>query len=165
MNESIFGLFFTDERRARYIKELRSGVKHLNQLQPYAPGPEDAPRLTVTVESEKRIERVECVLSEPATAVFPLSPYHIDWDHSTGLTARRGSVPCRLSQQGRWCVTRFGPTRRMALNRCPLLTAPRFPIWSMPHHCRVGPERRVFTRFFLIDFHRETAVPGTKSPD
>ena len=80
MNESIFGLFFTDERRAAYVKQLRSGVKHLNNLQPYAPGPEDMPVVTVTVESQKRIERVECVLSGPETAVFPLSPTDLDWD-------------------------------------------------------------------------------------
>jgi cyclomaltodextrinase / maltogenic alpha-amylase / neopullulanase len=80
MNESIFGLFVTDERRLQYVKNLRSGVKHLNNLQPYAPGPQDTPVLTVTIESGKRIERVECVLSAPETAVFPLTPTAIDWD-------------------------------------------------------------------------------------
>jgi cyclomaltodextrinase len=80
MNETIFGLFFTEENRAQYVKKLRGGIKHLNNLQPYAPGPEDEPVLTVTLESEKRIARVECVMSEPATAVFSFKRTHLDWD-------------------------------------------------------------------------------------
>ncbi len=80
MNETIFGLFFTDERRLNYVKGLQGGVKHLNNLKPHAPKPDDEPVVTVTVESERRIERVLCVLSEPETAVFSLTRADIDWD-------------------------------------------------------------------------------------
>lgn len=80
MNESIFGLFCTDERRLQYMKRLRGGVKHLNYLRPYAPGSQDEPVVTVMIESERRIERVECVLSLPTTAVFPLTPSALTWD-------------------------------------------------------------------------------------
>ena len=80
MNETIFGLFSTDERRLQYVKNLRNGVKHLNNLQPFAPEPEDAPVVKVTIESTRRIERVECVVSLPKTAVFPLTRINTDWD-------------------------------------------------------------------------------------
>ena len=38
MNEGTFGLFVTDERRTRYLQQLADGVRHLNRLQPIAPG-------------------------------------------------------------------------------------------------------------------------------
>ncbi|MBE2223278.1 MAG: hypothetical protein IAF02_17190, partial [Anaerolineae bacterium] len=80
MNESIFGRFTTDERRADYLRSICSGVAHLNRMTPNAPGAAEAPVLTVTVEIEKRIERIDCVMSLPETAVFPLTPSSINWD-------------------------------------------------------------------------------------
>ena len=80
MNESIFGRFVTSERRLQTVCQQMHGVKHLYRMQPIAPKPKDEPVLTVTVESETRIERIECVLSEPETAVLPLSRTGINWD-------------------------------------------------------------------------------------
>ncbi len=80
MNESIFGLFTTRERRADYVQKRDFGVTHLNRMAPIAPRADDAPVLTVTVETEKRIERVECVVSRPKTAVFPFTRTDINWD-------------------------------------------------------------------------------------
>jgi cyclomaltodextrinase / maltogenic alpha-amylase / neopullulanase len=80
MNESIFDLFTPLERRLDYVQKRDFGVTHLNRIVPNAPRADDVPVLTVTVEIGKRVERVECVMSAPETAVFPLTPSSINWD-------------------------------------------------------------------------------------
>ena len=80
MNEGTFGLFVTDERRTRYLQQLAEGVRHLNRLQPIAPGPQDTPIVTVTTEVNWPVAQVECVLLEPETAVIPLKRTDISWD-------------------------------------------------------------------------------------
>lgn len=80
MNESIFGLFTTGERRADYLQKRNRGVKHLSRMIPNAPSAVDTPVLMVTVEMRKRIERVACVLNLPETAVFPFTTSSLNWD-------------------------------------------------------------------------------------
>ncbi|HFE67016.1 MAG TPA: DUF3459 domain-containing protein [Chloroflexi bacterium] len=80
MEEFVFGTLSTTEKRVAYLKERRRGVRHLHRLQPRAPRAGESPVITVTVETARVIERVECVLSEPDTAVIPLILYHNKWD-------------------------------------------------------------------------------------
>lgn len=80
MNETIFGSLSTPEKQIAYLKAQTAGVRHLNRLEPIAPTAVSTPLLTVTTSLPQRIERVECVLLEPETAVFPLQRTHIEWD-------------------------------------------------------------------------------------
>jgi len=80
MQEGTFGLFVTHRRRRKYLQKMAAGVRHLNRVEPPAPGPQDSPMLTVTTEVDWRIERLECVLLAPETAVFPLHRADITWD-------------------------------------------------------------------------------------
>ncbi|MEZ4645022.1 MAG: alpha-amylase family glycosyl hydrolase [Chloroflexota bacterium] len=80
MNETIFGSLATVEKRIAYMQEQTAGFTHHNQLQPLAPGPQDAPLLTATVALNRQIAQVECVLSAPKTAVLPLTPVKTEWD-------------------------------------------------------------------------------------
>jgi len=80
MQDFVFGSMATTERRAAFAKMRQWGVKHLNRMAPRVPGPGDAPELTVTVELNRQIKRVECVVSEPETAVYPLHLARTEWD-------------------------------------------------------------------------------------
>ena len=80
MNETIFGSLSTIEKRLAYVQGQTTGFTHHNRLDPIAPKPGQAPLLTATIELPQRIERVECVLLEPATAVLPLTPIKTEWD-------------------------------------------------------------------------------------
>ena len=80
MQDFVFGSMATTERRAAFAKMRQWGVKHLNRMAPRGPGPGDAPELTGTVERDRQIKRVECVVSEPETAVYPLHLARTDWD-------------------------------------------------------------------------------------
>ncbi len=80
MNETIFGSLATLEKQVAYLKGQTAGVRHLNRIDPIAPTAVSTPLLTVTTGLPRRIERVECVLLEPETAVIPLQRTHIEWD-------------------------------------------------------------------------------------
>lgn len=80
MQDFVFGSMATTERRTAFAKMRQWGVKHLNRMAPRVPGPGDAPELTVTVELGRQIKRVECVVSEPETAVHPFHLARTEWD-------------------------------------------------------------------------------------
>jgi cyclomaltodextrinase / maltogenic alpha-amylase / neopullulanase len=80
MNEFIFGTLATTEQRLETAREEKIGVQHQHRLEPRAPRPGQSPTLLVTVELDRRIERVDCVVSEPTTAVYPLHHHDSQWD-------------------------------------------------------------------------------------
>ena len=80
MNETIFGTLATTKRKIKYIRQQTAGVRHLNRLTPQAPAAGDAPMVSVTTAVPQQIERVECMLLEPETAVLPLQRTAIEWD-------------------------------------------------------------------------------------
>lgn len=80
MNETIFGSLFTPEKQLAYLKAQTTGVRHLNQLDPLAPTAVATPIVTVTTTLPQRIERVECVLLAPETAVITLERTATAWD-------------------------------------------------------------------------------------
>ena len=55
MDEGTFGLFVTNKRRRKYLQRMADGVRHLNRVEPVAPGPQDRPVLTVTTEVAWRV--------------------------------------------------------------------------------------------------------------
>ncbi len=80
MKEFVFGSLSTVEQRVAHMRARRQGIKHHNRLTPRAPRPQDKPVLTVTVQLDRPIVRVECIVTEPATAVFPLQCVKTEWD-------------------------------------------------------------------------------------
>jgi cyclomaltodextrinase / maltogenic alpha-amylase / neopullulanase len=80
MNETIFGTLSTLDQRVDYLRRQGQGVRHDNRLLPTAPGPHEAPQVLATVGLARRIARVECVLTEPETAVIPLAPVQPAWN-------------------------------------------------------------------------------------
>lgn len=80
MDEFAFGSLSTLEKRVNKLKSWRAGVRHHNRLQPRAPRPGDTPVLTVTVGLDLAIDRVECHVSQPQTAVHPLHLVNTEWD-------------------------------------------------------------------------------------
>ncbi|MCA9935301.1 MAG: DUF3459 domain-containing protein [Ardenticatenaceae bacterium] len=80
MNETIFGSLSTIEKRTAYVQEQTAGFTHLNRLDPIAPKPGNAPLLTATIALPQQIERVECVVSEPAALTLPLTPIKTEWN-------------------------------------------------------------------------------------
>jgi cyclomaltodextrinase / maltogenic alpha-amylase / neopullulanase len=80
MQEFIFGTLATTEQRLETAREKKVGVQHQHRLEPRAPRPGESPLLLVTVELDRPVERVECLVSEPETAVYPLHLYDTQWD-------------------------------------------------------------------------------------
>lgn len=80
MKEFVFGSLSTIEQRVAHMRNWRQGIKHHNRLTPRAPQAHDHPILTVTVQLDRPIARVECVVMEPGTAVFPLQFVKTEWD-------------------------------------------------------------------------------------
>lgn len=80
MDEFVFGSLSTIEKRVAYLRDWRQGVKHHNRITPRAPRPSDKPLLQVTVQLDKPVTRLACVMTEPATAVFPLHRVDTQWD-------------------------------------------------------------------------------------
>lgn len=80
MNETIFGSLATTTKRVAYMQAQSTGFVHHNRVQPIAPSAQDMPTITATVEMDKRIDHVDCILLEPETAVFPLVLAKTDWD-------------------------------------------------------------------------------------
>lgn len=79
MREFIFGSLGLPEQRLAYVQELSSGLKHLNQLEPLAPGPEDTPILTVTVGQDTPVRRIVCEIMEPEPKTVELSWANTEW--------------------------------------------------------------------------------------
>ena len=80
MAEFVFGSHSTTEKRADYFQAALQGVKHQYRVEPQAVRPGERPILTVMVELARRIDRVECVVIEPETAVYPLHLVKTEWD-------------------------------------------------------------------------------------
>jgi glycosidase len=84
MGEFVFGSLSTTEKRADAFQASRRGVKHQYCVEPQAVRPGESPVLTVTVELSRRVEQVECVVSELETAsgqaVYPLNLVKTEWD-------------------------------------------------------------------------------------
>ncbi|NJN54308.1 MAG: hypothetical protein HC804_05835 [Anaerolineae bacterium] len=67
MKEFVFGSLSTIEQRVAHLRTWRQGIKHHNRLTPRAPRADDQPILTVTVQQDRPIARVECEVVEPVT--------------------------------------------------------------------------------------------------
>jgi glycosidase len=80
MKEFIFGSLGLQEQRLTYVQELRNGIKHLNRLEPMAPGPGDKPLLTVTVGQDTAVRTVVCKILEPEPTAVELTCRQIDWN-------------------------------------------------------------------------------------
>lgn len=80
MKEFVFGTLSTVEQRMTHMREWRQGVKHHNRLTPRAPQATDTPIVKVTAQLDKPIERMNCVLLEPETAVIPLKRTDTKWE-------------------------------------------------------------------------------------
>jgi len=80
MDEFVFGSLATVEKRVAHMRAWRQGVKHHNRLTPRVPLADDQPVVKVTVQLDKPIERIDCVLSEPETAVYPFQCVATKWD-------------------------------------------------------------------------------------
>ncbi|MCP4360143.1 MAG: hypothetical protein GY796_19220, partial [Chloroflexi bacterium] len=80
MQEFVFGTLATVEKRVAHMREWRQGVKHHNRLTPRVPLADDRPIVKVTVQLDKPIERIDCVVSEPETAVYPFQCVTTQWD-------------------------------------------------------------------------------------
>ncbi|MCA9981240.1 MAG: hypothetical protein KDD89_10405, partial [Anaerolineales bacterium] len=105
MNEFIFGDLLTPEQRLTYLQDQRWGVRHNHDLVPQAPQAGDEPLLSVTVSLDKAVARVTCVLSDPTTAVVPLTCQRLEWD---GLNWRYLQVwQARLPPQPDDTVVRY----------------------------------------------------------
>ena len=76
----MFGSLATIEQRVAYLKGQRQGVKHLHRRLPRAPRAGESPTVRVTVEAAQTVARIECVVSEPVTAIFPLTLCKNEWD-------------------------------------------------------------------------------------
>ncbi|MCP4423343.1 MAG: DUF3459 domain-containing protein [Chloroflexi bacterium] len=80
MQEMVFGSLATTDKRAEYAQARLRGVRHGYQMEPRAARADESPTLTVTVELERAIERVECVVLEPETAVHSFTLSTTKWD-------------------------------------------------------------------------------------
>ncbi len=80
MGEFVFGSLATTEKRFQHLQETFQGVSHRSRMAPRAVQAGDSPVLTVTVELDRAMARVECVALEPETAVIPLQPVKTEWD-------------------------------------------------------------------------------------
>lgn len=80
MPDFIFGTLSSLERRVEITQKHTRGVYHGHQLDPLAPGPDDAPLVSVTVGLNQRIEAVVCDLMEPRAISLPLKLMATKWD-------------------------------------------------------------------------------------
>ncbi len=80
MDDFVFGSLSTTEKRLKYYQEWRQGVKHHSLIEPRAPQANDAPVLTVIVGLPQLIEKIECEVCLPETAVYPFSRAKTEWD-------------------------------------------------------------------------------------
>lgn len=105
MNEFIFGDLLTPEQRLASLQDQRLGVRHNQDLVPQAPRAGDEPLLSVIISLDTAVARVECVLSEPDTAVVPFAFQRIEWD---GLNWRYMQIwQVRLPPQSDDTVVRY----------------------------------------------------------
>ena len=79
MREFIFGSLGLQDQRLTFVQELRKGIKHLNRLDPTAPGPGDQPILTVTVGQDTPVVKVVCHILEPEPMIIELNCRHSEW--------------------------------------------------------------------------------------
>jgi glycosidase len=80
MTDFVFGTLSTTDKRLNYYRAWRQGVKHHNLVEPRAPQATDAPVLTVSVGLPQLIDRIECEVMLPETAVFPFTRTTTEWD-------------------------------------------------------------------------------------
>ncbi|MBK8903998.1 MAG: DUF3459 domain-containing protein [Anaerolineaceae bacterium] len=80
MEDFVFGSLSTTEKRLNYYQKWRQGVKHHSQITPRAPQAGDSPVLTVIVGLPQLIDRIECEVMLPETAVFPFNRSETKWD-------------------------------------------------------------------------------------
>lgn len=80
MDDFVFGSLSTTEKRLKYYQEWRQGVKHHSLIEPRAPQAGDSPVLTVIVGLPQLIDKIECEVALPDTAVYPLTRSKTQWD-------------------------------------------------------------------------------------
>ncbi|MFZ0546054.1 MAG: alpha-amylase family glycosyl hydrolase, partial [Candidatus Promineifilaceae bacterium] len=80
MREFIFGSLGLQEQRQTYVRELRNGLKHLNRLEPLAPGPDDTPVVTVTIGQDTPVHQVVCKILEPEPLTVEFTCRQTEWN-------------------------------------------------------------------------------------
>lgn len=85
MSDFVFGSLSTTEKRAAHLQRRMGGVRHENRMEQTAVVttavfPHQSPTISVTVELDQTVERVECVLDLPEQATIPLHPIKTEWD-------------------------------------------------------------------------------------
>lgn len=80
MEDRIFGNLNQLEYRAARLSESRQGIQHNWEIDPLVPAAGDEPMLTVRVELDQTIERIQCILSEPEALEVPLKLIRTEWD-------------------------------------------------------------------------------------
>ncbi len=96
MQEMVFGSLATTNKRAEYAQARMRGVRHGYVMEPRVVRAEDAPVITVTVELDRAIERVECVVLSPPPQSFPEGGGSLA-SPPFGRGLRGGSCPLTLS--------------------------------------------------------------------
>ncbi|WP_420629375.1 alpha-amylase family glycosyl hydrolase [Candidatus Leptofilum sp.] len=80
MDDFVFGSLSTTEKRLNYYQKWRQGVKHHSLIMPRAPQADDPPVLTVIVGLPQLIDRIECEVILPETAVYQFTRSQTEWD-------------------------------------------------------------------------------------
>lgn len=80
MQEFIFGPLKTLENRVELALLRAKGIHHAYRLEPPAPRPGEAPKITVAAEPEQALERIICTILEPEWVQIPLQPAGVEWD-------------------------------------------------------------------------------------
>ena len=80
MEEFVFGSLSTVEKRTAQMRQHSRGVRHHNWIEPRTPSAEERPLITVTIEMERQIERVVCVVDAPADDTYALELVETNWD-------------------------------------------------------------------------------------
>jgi glycosidase len=79
MREFIFGSLGLQEQRDAFVQNLNKGIKHLNRLQPLAPGSLDTPEILVTVGQDTPVRKIICQILKPEPLEIELSCQQIEW--------------------------------------------------------------------------------------
>ena len=80
MDDFVFGSLSTIDKRLKHFQEWRQGIKHHSLIEPRAPQAHDAPLLTVLAGLPQLIEKIECLVTLPETAVYTFDRARTEWD-------------------------------------------------------------------------------------
>jgi cyclomaltodextrinase / maltogenic alpha-amylase / neopullulanase len=110
MNELFFGILSSTHDRLDYARKQAHGVHHRGVRAPRVPREGDEPRVTVTTQLRRPVDRVICRLLEPVAAEIELQPASVEWD-MLNWTYRRvwtGRLPAaRAGTVVRYTITAY----------------------------------------------------------